>query len=137
MEPDPGRGDFVRQLVPDLARAVTAGVAMRFRWWMPSIAVGAVSAGLFFLCAMSEARAGWFETRSAGWWVLTTALHLPFLWILVFLWGDWSSVSASIGGGVRPSRRVGCRRCIPLCACSYPCSTSTRWRSASSRRRAE
>jgi hypothetical protein len=87
MEPNPRRGDFVRQLVPDLARVVVADVAVRFRWWMPSVVAGALSAGLFFYCAMSEAGAGWFETRSAGWWVLTTALHLPFLVILVFLVG--------------------------------------------------
>jgi cellulose synthase/poly-beta-1,6-N-acetylglucosamine synthase-like glycosyltransferase len=87
MEPDPRRGDYVRQPVPDLARAVVAGVAVRFRWWMPSAALGALSTGLFIYCAMSEAGAGWFETRSAGWWVLTTALHLPFWVILVFLVG--------------------------------------------------
>jgi hypothetical protein len=87
MEPDPRRGDYVRRQVPDLACAVVAGVAVRFRWWMPSAALGALSTGLFIYGAMSEAGAGWFETRSAGWWVLTTALHLPFLVILVFLVG--------------------------------------------------
>jgi cellulose synthase/poly-beta-1,6-N-acetylglucosamine synthase-like glycosyltransferase len=60
---------------------------MRFRWWMPSIAVFAVLTGLFLYCAMSVAGAGWFEVRSAGWWVFTTALNLPFFVALFFLLG--------------------------------------------------
>jgi cellulose synthase/poly-beta-1,6-N-acetylglucosamine synthase-like glycosyltransferase len=60
---------------------------VRFRWWMPSIAVFAVLAGLFFYCATSDAGAGWFEVRSVGWWVFTTALNLPFFLALFFLLG--------------------------------------------------
>ena len=83
----------VAQLRPDLApppislpRSHEEG-AVRFRWWMPSIAVFAVLAGLFFYCATSDAGAGWFEVRSTGWWVLTTALNLPFFVALFFLLG--------------------------------------------------
>jgi cellulose synthase/poly-beta-1,6-N-acetylglucosamine synthase-like glycosyltransferase len=60
---------------------------LRLRWWMPSLAVFAVSAGLFVYSATSDAGAGWFEVRSAGWWVFTTALHLPLFVALFFLLG--------------------------------------------------
>jgi cellulose synthase/poly-beta-1,6-N-acetylglucosamine synthase-like glycosyltransferase len=58
-----------------------------FRWWMPSLAAFAVSAGLFVHFARSDAGAGWFEVRSAGWWALTSALHLPYFVILLFVVG--------------------------------------------------
>lgn len=54
---------------------------------MPSLAAFAVSAGLFVRLATSDAGAGWFEVRSAGWWALTTALHLPYFVILLFVVG--------------------------------------------------
>jgi cellulose synthase/poly-beta-1,6-N-acetylglucosamine synthase-like glycosyltransferase len=58
----------------------------RFRWWMPSLALGAVSAGLLVYGATSEV-GGWFALRSPGWWAVTIALHLPFLVIVLFLVG--------------------------------------------------
>ena len=61
--------------------------AGRFRWWMPSVAGFAVLAGLFFYCATSDPGTGWFEVRSAGWWLFTTALNLPFFVALFFLLG--------------------------------------------------
>ena len=60
---------------------------VRFRWWMPGLAAFAVSSGLFVLLATSDTRAGWFEARGTGWWALTTALHLPYLVILLFVVG--------------------------------------------------
>ena len=59
--------------------------AVRIRWWMPSLAVFAMATGLFLYAAISDAGAGWFQEGSAGWWVVTTALHLPFFMILLFL----------------------------------------------------
>ncbi len=58
---------------------------VRFRWWMPGIVVIvlAVAAGLFLNAA--RAGAAWVEVGSAGWWVGTAVLHLPFLGILFFL----------------------------------------------------
>jgi cellulose synthase/poly-beta-1,6-N-acetylglucosamine synthase-like glycosyltransferase len=61
--------------------------AVRFRWWMPSIAVSALSVGLLAYAATSAAGAHRFEVRSAAWWVLTTALHLPFFVTVFFLGG--------------------------------------------------
>lgn len=84
---------YVAHLGSDLAPPTTSllrsleGGAVRFRWWMPSLAVVAMSAGVFFYSATSDAGAGWFEVRSAGWWVFTTALHLPLFVALFFLLG--------------------------------------------------
>jgi cellulose synthase/poly-beta-1,6-N-acetylglucosamine synthase-like glycosyltransferase len=58
-----------------------------FRWWMPSLAVFAVSAALFVGLATSDPGEGWFPEGSAGWWSLTTVLHLPYLVILLFVVG--------------------------------------------------
>src|SRR5918999_2336810 len=58
-----------------------------FRWWMPSLAAFAVSAGLFVYLATSDAGAGWLKVRSADWWAIPPALHLPYFVILLFLVG--------------------------------------------------
>ena len=62
-----------------------ADIRARFRWWMPSLAAFAVSAGLFVYFTASNADAGWFHGGSAGWWAVTTAMHLPYLVILLFV----------------------------------------------------
>jgi cellulose synthase/poly-beta-1,6-N-acetylglucosamine synthase-like glycosyltransferase len=56
---------------------------------MPGLVVFAMSTGLFVYSATSETGGGWFEVRSAGWWLFTTALHLPFAVILLFLIGGF------------------------------------------------
>ena len=58
----------------------------RAPWWLPSIAVFAISAGFLVYSATSDP-GGWFEVGSAAWWALTTALHLPHLVTLFFLLG--------------------------------------------------
>jgi len=60
---------------------------VHFRWWVPSMAVCAMSAVLLLYAATSNAGVGWFEVRGGGWWVLTTALHVPFFVTLFFLVG--------------------------------------------------
>jgi cellulose synthase/poly-beta-1,6-N-acetylglucosamine synthase-like glycosyltransferase len=60
---------------------------VRFRWWMPSLAVFAIAGGLFLYSAASDTGADWFEVGSAGWWVVTLALHLPLFVTLFFLVG--------------------------------------------------
>lgn len=57
----------------------------QFRWWMPSIALFVIAAGLLITAANRQVGAGWFEVGSLAWAILTTLLHLPFLIILVFL----------------------------------------------------
>jgi hypothetical protein len=59
----------------------------RFRWWMPILGLCVISAGLLVYAATSDIRGGWFDTRSAGWWAVTAALHVPFLLTLLFLVG--------------------------------------------------
>jgi cellulose synthase/poly-beta-1,6-N-acetylglucosamine synthase-like glycosyltransferase len=54
---------------------------------MPSLAAFAVSAGLFLYLVTSGHGAAGAQVRSAGWWALTTALHLPYLVILLFVIG--------------------------------------------------
>jgi membrane glycosyltransferase len=61
--------------------------AVRFRWWMTGLPVVAMSTGLFLYSAMSDTGAGLYPVGSAGWWVITAALHLPFVMILLFLIG--------------------------------------------------
>jgi len=61
--------------------------AVGFRWWMPSLAAFAVSVGLFVYLVKSDAGAGSIQVRSADWWAITTALHLPYLVILFFVVG--------------------------------------------------
>jgi cellulose synthase/poly-beta-1,6-N-acetylglucosamine synthase-like glycosyltransferase len=57
----------------------------RRRWWAPSLVLAAVAIALFVLAATSVVGPGWVETGSAGWWLLTIALHVPLLVILCFL----------------------------------------------------
>jgi cellulose synthase/poly-beta-1,6-N-acetylglucosamine synthase-like glycosyltransferase len=54
---------------------------------MPSLAAFAVSAALFVHLATSNPGAGLVQARSAGWWAVTAALHLPYLVILLFVVG--------------------------------------------------
>ena len=55
-------------------------------WWLPCLAVFAISAGFLAYSAMSDT-GGWFEVGSAAWWALTIALHLPHFMTLFFLAG--------------------------------------------------
>ncbi len=61
--------------------------AVRFRWWMPSLGLLAMSAAVLSYSATSDVGTRWFEVRTAGWWAITAALHLPFLATLWFLAG--------------------------------------------------
>jgi cellulose synthase/poly-beta-1,6-N-acetylglucosamine synthase-like glycosyltransferase len=54
---------------------------------MPGLSAFAGWVGLFIYAVTSDAGAGWFEVRSAGWWAFTSVLHLPFFVILIFLVG--------------------------------------------------
>jgi len=56
-----------------------------FRWWIPSLAASMALAGLFVYVASPPAAVGSFDGSSPGWWMLTAALHLPFVMILLFL----------------------------------------------------
>jgi len=68
-------------LLPD--RSATTGLP--FPWWMPQLAAFGVSLAILAYAAMRDTEGGWFEAHSLGWWVVTTALHLPLLLILLFL----------------------------------------------------
>jgi cellulose synthase/poly-beta-1,6-N-acetylglucosamine synthase-like glycosyltransferase len=57
------------------------------RWWAPSLVLAAIATGLFVLAATSVVGLGWVVSGSAGWWLVTTALHVPLLLILCFLAG--------------------------------------------------
>jgi cellulose synthase/poly-beta-1,6-N-acetylglucosamine synthase-like glycosyltransferase len=57
------------------------------RWWAPSLVLAAVATALFVLAATSVVGPGLVATGSAGWWLLTIALHVPLLVILCFLAG--------------------------------------------------
>ena len=82
---EPFEGPTSHLLRPDRSDRPKRGVG--FRWWMPILAVFAASAGLMVHLATSDASAGWLQVRSAGWWAITTALHLPYLVILLFVLG--------------------------------------------------
>ncbi len=57
------------------------------RWWAPSLALGAVATALYALAATSVIGPSLVVTGSAGWWLLSAALHVPLLVILCFLAG--------------------------------------------------
>lgn len=57
------------------------------RWWAPSLVLAAVATALFVPAAASVVGAGRVVPGSAGWWLLTTVLHVPLLVILCFLAG--------------------------------------------------
>src|ERR687892_1462162 len=57
------------------------------RWWTPSLALGAVASALYVLAATSVIGPSLVATGSAGWWLLSAALHVPLLVILCFLAG--------------------------------------------------
>jgi cellulose synthase/poly-beta-1,6-N-acetylglucosamine synthase-like glycosyltransferase len=54
---------------------------------MPSLVLATVATALLVLAATSVVGAGGVVTGDAGWWLLTTALHLPLLVVLCFLAG--------------------------------------------------
>lgn len=56
-----------------------------FRWWMPGVVMFGGATLLFLYAAMRPTGLSWFEVGSAAWWAVTTALHLPFGLILIFL----------------------------------------------------
>lgn len=103
---EPSRGQGPRRLVranPGLRPPATLSRgerdrAFRFRWWMPQLGAFALAAGLVLWVATSEA-GGWLEVHGAGWWALTTILHLPFFLILLFLYSDctWRHCCSGIG----------------------------------------
>jgi cellulose synthase/poly-beta-1,6-N-acetylglucosamine synthase-like glycosyltransferase len=68
-------------LLPD----PSLGTGLPFPWWMPQLAAFGVALGILAYVAMRDTQGGWFEAHSFGWWVVTTALHLPLLLILLFL----------------------------------------------------
>ncbi len=53
-------------------------------WWAPSLVLAAIATALFVLAAASVVGAGRVVPDSAGWWLLTTVLHVPLLVILCF-----------------------------------------------------
>ena len=61
----------------------------RFCWRLPGLAILVAAAGLFVYSAASEPGAGWFAVGTAGWWVLTAVLHVPYLVILFFVAGGF------------------------------------------------
>ena len=65
---------------------VRRGALVR-RWWLASVLAGTVFATAFAVSASRDAGAGWFERGTIGWWLVTTALHAPYLVILLFLLG--------------------------------------------------
>ncbi|RKR92980.1 cellulose synthase/poly-beta-1,6-N-acetylglucosamine synthase-like glycosyltransferase [Micromonospora pisi] len=56
-----------------------------FRWWMPGLVVLVAAVGLLLHSATPDTDR--IKVGSAGWWTLTTVLHLPMLVILIFLVG--------------------------------------------------
>jgi cellulose synthase/poly-beta-1,6-N-acetylglucosamine synthase-like glycosyltransferase len=66
-----------------LRRWLTAGLP-RFRWWMPGAGLfTAASALLVYVTILPGPDSS--AVGSAGWWLVTTLWHLPFLVILFFL----------------------------------------------------
>jgi cellulose synthase/poly-beta-1,6-N-acetylglucosamine synthase-like glycosyltransferase len=57
------------------------------RWWAPSLVLAAAATALFVFAATAVVGPGGVRVGTAGWWLLTTALHLPMLVILCFLAG--------------------------------------------------
>jgi hypothetical protein len=81
----PGPDPTVQAISP--LRSSSGSGAVQFRWWMTGLPVVAISTGLFLYSAMSDTGAGFYDVGSAGWWVVTAALHMPFVMILLFLIG--------------------------------------------------
>jgi cellulose synthase/poly-beta-1,6-N-acetylglucosamine synthase-like glycosyltransferase len=77
---------------------------VRFRWWMPSLALLAIACGLFTYSAVSDAGGSWFAVGSAGWWVVTLALHLPLVVTLFFLVGGLVERAGFYWRGRAPER---------------------------------
>ena len=48
---------------------------------------GTAFAAAFVLSASPDVGVGWFQRNTVGWWVMTTALHVPYALILLFLFG--------------------------------------------------
>ena len=86
---EPGTAGSPPSAAPDPAPPASPerGRSRGRRWWAPSLVLAAVATALFVLAATSVVGPGRFATGSAGWWLLTIALHVPLLVILCFLAG--------------------------------------------------
>lgn len=62
---------------------------MRFRWWIPSIALSLLLVCVLALEVMGLTHANQRQVGSTGWWIVTGALHLPYLVILLFFAGGF------------------------------------------------
>ncbi|BCB91136.1 glycosyltransferase family 2 protein [Phytohabitans suffuscus] len=58
-----------------------------FRWWMPGLALLVLAVALLARSAPSTGDTQWIVVGGAGWWTLTTLLHLPMAVILALLAG--------------------------------------------------
>jgi cellulose synthase/poly-beta-1,6-N-acetylglucosamine synthase-like glycosyltransferase len=63
------------------------GRSRAWRWWAPGLVLACLAAALFVLAVSSVVGPGRVATGSRGWWLLTTASHLPLGMILCFLAG--------------------------------------------------
>jgi cellulose synthase/poly-beta-1,6-N-acetylglucosamine synthase-like glycosyltransferase len=86
---EPGTAGSPPSAAPDPAPPASpdGGPSRGRGWWAPSLVLAAVATALFVLAATSVVGPGRVETGSAGWWLLTIALHVPLLVILCFLAG--------------------------------------------------
>jgi Glycosyl transferase family 2 len=81
MEPVPSR----TLTVVSAAREPKTSASVRFRWWMPGLGVFALAGGLFVYLVSSHGGASSPSVYTPAWWMVTAALHLPYLVILFFL----------------------------------------------------
>jgi cellulose synthase/poly-beta-1,6-N-acetylglucosamine synthase-like glycosyltransferase len=86
---EPGTAGSPPSAAPDPAPPASPdrGRSRGRRWWAPSLVLAAVATALFILAATSVIGPERVATGSAGWWLLTIALHVPLLVILCFLAG--------------------------------------------------
>jgi cellulose synthase/poly-beta-1,6-N-acetylglucosamine synthase-like glycosyltransferase len=75
-------------------------------WWLASVVAAMAFTALFVVTTSRGAGVGWFEAGTAGWWLLTAALHVPYVVILLFLVGGFVERVGYYWRG-RPPERSG------------------------------
>ena len=105
--------------VIEVDRVVSPAARSRGRdrpWWLASVVVGLSATALLVFCALRGAGTGWYDRDAGGWWLVTTALHAPYVVILLFLLGGvierLGYYSPRVAARSRPG---GCRGVATVC----------------------
>ena len=122
--------------VIEVDRVVSPAAQSRSRdrpWWLASVVVGLSATALLVFCALRGAGTGWYDRDAGGWWLVTTALHAPYVVILLFLLGGVIERVGYLRLGRAPAPAGRLPTVHPTVCVQLPMFNDMRWRAASSK----